>query len=53
MVLDRHDLGIHLLVYPTLTVVRDDDHEIGSEFGARTTTSDDGGEDRRWSKRGC
>ena len=28
MVLDRHGLGIHLLVYPTLTFLRDGDHEI-------------------------
>ena len=28
MVLDRHGLGIHLLVYPTLSFVRDGDHEI-------------------------
>ena len=28
MVLDRHGLGIHLLVYPILSFVRNDDHEI-------------------------
>ncbi len=28
MVLDRHGLGIHLLVYPTLAFVRNDDDEI-------------------------
>ena len=28
MVLDRYGLGIHLLVYPTLSFVRDDAHEI-------------------------
>lgn len=28
MVLDRHGLGIHLLVYPTLSFVRNEDHEI-------------------------
>jgi glutamate dehydrogenase len=28
MVLDRHGLGIHLLVYPTLPFVRNGDHEI-------------------------
>ncbi|MGB3735238.1 MAG: NAD-glutamate dehydrogenase [Ilumatobacter sp.] len=44
MVLDRHGLGIHLLVYPTLSFVRNDDHEI-VQF-AQDDDSDDGGEDR-------
>ena len=41
LVLDRHDLGIHLLVHPTLAVERDGDGaltSIGSEPGPTTVT---------------
>lgn len=51
MVLDRHGLGIHLLVYPTLTFIRDDEHRIvrfADEQATAEEGADHGSTDEAW-----